>query len=131
MKAQPETIIFVNGTVRDALNIYALADKETQKNLYAAIRGAGSLDQEIKIQVGSQDEADKLVSLSHVYELPVRKITVRSMSRPGILHTIYYKGNFPVACSCESFAYSSATVCKHIKEALLRGITPPNEGSTD
>lgn len=128
MNSKTVSIVILNGTVRDLLHVYPFANDDMKDTIFDLIRGARNPDQEIRLQVKDQAEADAIARLSRLAEAPMGEIRVTSKSRPGVIHTLTYKGGIPIACSCESFTYSRNEPCKHMRESVLRGIKP-SEGT--
>lgn len=126
-----EHIVTLNGTVNDVLNLFPFVDDETKGMLYAAIRGQWDLDGPITVQARDTAQAEELIRLSKYAEKPIKTVTVRSNSRPGVLHTISFRGGMPISCSCESFKFSDTDPCRHIHEAIIRGIKPREEAPKD
>jgi hypothetical protein len=129
MNSQVVEMVVLHGTVRDLLRVYPFAETELQDKLFDLIRGARNVDQEIRLQVDSEEQAREIGNLSRFAEAPRGTIRVTSHSRPGVTHTVVYKGGVPIACSCESFQYSGAEACRHMQETLLRGIKPKYESN--
>ena len=129
MNVQPIQLIVLHGTVRDLMRVYPFASADTQDKMFDLIRGASNPDQEIRLQVRDQAQADEIMRFSRFAEAPLGSVQVTSRSRPGLSHTIYYKGGVPIACSCEAFQFSHTETCRHMKEATLRGIQPQHEGT--
>ena len=129
MNSEVMNIVILHGTVRDLLRVYPLVDDHLQETLFDLIRGARNPDQEIRLQMNTQEEADTVAQLSRLAEAPNGSIRVTSHSRPGVVHTIRYKGGVPISCSCESFTYSRAEPCRHMVEATMRKLKPSYEHS--
>ena len=128
MNSEVVNIVVLHGTVRDLLNIYPFADDNLKERVFDSIRGARNPDQEIRLQVTNQEEADSIARLSRLAEAPMGYLHVRSQSRPGMVHTLTYKGGIPIACSCESFTYSRNEPCRHMAEATVRKMKPIGQG---
>jgi len=125
MNTNIEQIIVVHGTVRDLLNVAAFVNPQMQERLFDQVRTARNLDQEIRLTVSTQEEADIITNLSRFAEKSNTALSVASKSRPNTRHTIFFKGGVPISCSCESFTYSNADPCKHMIEVSMRKIRPP------